>query len=63
MLFRSQPQLSTDSLGTATTSFYNGDNVGDMVIVVEAFSQTGKIGYGEMGYKVEGKQAKIYIVE
>jgi hypothetical protein len=58
-----QPLLATDSLGTATTSFYNADNVGDMVIVVEAFSQTGKIGYAEMDYKVEGKQAKIYIVE
>ncbi|HQB48935.1 MAG TPA: hypothetical protein PK785_08725, partial [Bacteroidales bacterium] len=53
-----QPLLVTNNVGTATTSFYNADNVGDMVIVVEAFSQTGKIGYAEMGYKVGGKQDK-----
>jgi len=58
-----QPLLATNSVGTATTSFYNADNVGDMVIVVEAFSQTGKIGYKTAEYKVEGKQAKIYIIE
>lgn len=58
-----QAILSTDSLGNATTSFYNSDNVGDMTVVVEAISDDGKIGYKEMDYQVEGKQTKIYIVE
>ncbi len=50
-----QPLLSTDSLGIATTSFYNADNVGDMTIVVEAISKDGEIGYTTIGYKVKGK--------
>jgi hypothetical protein len=58
-----QPQLSTDSLGTATTSFYNGDNVGDMTVVVEVFSETGKIGYKTAEYKIAGKQDKLIIIE
>ena len=58
-----QPLLATDSLGTATTSFYNADNVGGMVIVVEGISKDGKVGYTEKGYKVVGKQDKLIIIE
>ncbi len=55
LVLRWQPLLSTDSLGIATTSFYNADNVGDMTIVVEAISKDGEIGYTTIGYKVKGK--------
>ncbi|MCF8360968.1 MAG: hypothetical protein K9H26_19625 [Prolixibacteraceae bacterium] len=58
-----QAILATDSTGTATTGFYNADNVGAMTVVVEAISDEGKIGYKEMDYKVEGKQTKLIIVE
>jgi hypothetical protein len=47
-----QPQLITDSSGKAKTSFYNADNLGEMQVVVEAISENGKIGYGELLYEV-----------
>ncbi|MBN1927663.1 MAG: hypothetical protein JW798_17655 [Prolixibacteraceae bacterium] len=58
-----QPGLSTNEQGFASTSFYNADNVGDMMIIVEAISKEGKIGYREMEYKVEGKKQRVIIVE
>jgi hypothetical protein len=58
-----QAILATDSSGTATTSFYNADNVGDMTVVVEAISDNGKIGYKEMDYQVEGKQPGEFLSE
>jgi uncharacterized protein YfaS (alpha-2-macroglobulin family) len=47
-----QPQLVTDSLGKAKTTFYNADNLGKMQVVVEAISENGKIGYGEIFYDI-----------
>ena len=48
-----QPQLVTDSLGKAKTTFYNADNLGKMQVVVEAISENGKIGYQELFYDVK----------
>ncbi|MGQ8338977.1 hypothetical protein ACUNWD_20630 [Sunxiuqinia sp. A32] len=56
------PILKTDSLGKASTSFYNADNTGEMIIVVEAISENGEIGYQELEYNVDGKD-KIIIVD
>jgi hypothetical protein len=47
-----QPQIVTDSLGKAQTSFYNADNLGKIQIVVEAISESGEIGYQELFYDV-----------
>ena len=37
----------------ASSTFYNADNVGEMLVVVEAISDTGEIGYQELIYEVE----------
>jgi hypothetical protein len=47
-----QPILKTDDLGKTSTSFYNTDNKGKMMIVVEAISDEGEIGYQELNYKI-----------
>jgi hypothetical protein len=47
-----QPQIVTDSLGNAKTSFYNADNLGKIQIVVEGISEDGEIGYQELFYDV-----------
>jgi hypothetical protein len=47
-----QPILNTDGLGKATTSFYNTDNKGNMMIIVEAISNEGEIGYQELSYEI-----------
>ncbi|MDD4032627.1 MAG: hypothetical protein PHS48_05205, partial [Bacteroidales bacterium] len=49
------PTLKTDSLGKASTDFYNADNTGDMQVIVEAISENGDIGYQEMFYDVTKK--------
>ena len=47
-----QPILKTDDLGKTSTSFYNTDNKGKMMIVVEAISDEGEIGYQELDYEI-----------
>jgi len=48
-----EPILKTDSLGKTSASFYNADNVGKMMVVVEAISENGEIGYQEIEYEIE----------
>jgi len=48
-----EPKLIVDSLGKASTTFYNADVIGNMQVVVEAISEDGKIGYQELVYKVK----------
>lgn len=50
------PQVMTDNYGKATTTFYNADNLGKMRVVVEAYSDDGKIGYQEFEYEVDKYQ-------
>ena len=57
-----EPILKTDSSGTASASFYNADNIGEMMVVVEAISEKGEIGYEEIVYEIEGKVQDIIIV-
>lgn len=47
-----QPILKTDDLGKATTSFYNTDNKGETMVIVEAISDKGEIGYQELKYDI-----------
>lgn len=46
------PIVETDNHGKASVSFYNADVTGEMLVVVEAISTDGKIGYAEMEYQV-----------
>jgi hypothetical protein len=50
-----EPKLIVDSIGKASTTFYNADIVGHMhmQVVVEAISEDGKIGYQEITYAVK----------
>jgi hypothetical protein len=48
-----KPMVETDKLGLAEIEFYNGDNTGDMLVVIEAISPDGKIGYFETTYTVD----------
>ena len=57
-----EPELRTDSLGKSSVSFYNADNVGKMVMVVEAITKNGEMGYRELEYEIEGKEKEIIIV-
>ncbi|WP_215222775.1 hypothetical protein [Echinicola shivajiensis] len=47
-----QPQVITDENGKANINFYNGDITGNIMIVIEAISENGNIGYQELFYKV-----------
>ncbi|MGK7396941.1 MAG: hypothetical protein ACNS62_20360 [Candidatus Cyclobacteriaceae bacterium M3_2C_046] len=55
-----EPELKTDTGGRATASFYNADNVGKVIVVVEAVSANGAIGYQEIEYEIEGKEVIIF---
>lgn len=48
-----EPKLRADSTGKASASFYNADNLGEMMVVVEAISDKGELGYQEFIYKVK----------
>ncbi len=50
------PDVAVDSLGKASAEFYNADNTGEMEIVIEAISETGKIGYQELFYSVKKRR-------
>jgi hypothetical protein len=50
-------------LGKASASFYNADNIGKMMVVVEAISTNGEIGYQELEYEIEGAEKEIIIVK
>ncbi len=48
-----QPILKSDESGKAAESFYNGDIAGDYVIIVEAISEKGQLGYQKITYTVK----------
>jgi hypothetical protein len=58
-----EPVLRTDSRGNASIEFYNADNTGQMLVVVEAITENGEIGYHEITYEIEGTEQKYIIVE
>ncbi|MEO9892547.1 hypothetical protein, partial [Aurantibacter sp.] len=47
-----QPNIKTDNLGKANIKFFNNDVSGDYIIIVEAISKNGNIGYQEFEYSV-----------
>lgn len=44
--------LRSDSTGKASAAFYNADIAGEMLVVVEAISAEGEIGYKELVYRI-----------
>ncbi|MDN5202407.1 hypothetical protein QQ008_13555 [Fulvivirgaceae bacterium BMA10] len=51
-----EPNLKTDSTGSASIDFYNADVTGEMQVIVEAISDDGKIGYQELIYDVKKRK-------
>ena len=47
-----EPELKKDNNGQYYSSFYNADNSGEMLIMLEAISDEGEIGYKVWGYDV-----------
>lgn len=58
-----EPVVRTDSLGNTQVNFHNADRMGEMLVVVEAISEKGDIGYQEIVYEVEGNKQKTIIVK
>ena len=52
------PNVMVDSLGKVTKTFYNADNTGDILVVVEAISEKGELGYQEIVYKVKKRELR-----
>jgi len=50
------PNHFTDEKGEVETEFYNADLLGEMLVVVEAISADGRIGYQEFSYGVEKRK-------
>ncbi len=48
-----QPSMTADKKGEAQLEFYNDDSTGDKLILIEAITQDGKLGYFETTYTVE----------
>ncbi|WP_298555789.1 hypothetical protein [uncultured Algibacter sp.] len=48
-----EPSLFTDNKGDIELEFYNDDIIGDKLIIIEAITPHGKIGYFETSYTVE----------
>ncbi|MCG8305747.1 MAG: hypothetical protein MI975_00050 [Cytophagales bacterium] len=51
-----EPDIRVDSLGRASVSYYNSDNIGEMQVVVEAISDKGAIGYQKFLYNVKKRK-------
>lgn len=52
------PSVQTDTNGNAKVEFYNPDNTGDMLVIIEGINKNGNLGYYEMIYEVEEKLVK-----
>lgn len=50
-----EPRVEIDSNGNASVGFYNADSTGEILVVVEAISEDGGIGYEEIIYEVKEK--------
>ncbi|MGY5353693.1 hypothetical protein [Wenyingzhuangia sp. IMCC45467] len=49
------PNITTDENGETKVEFYNADNTGEMLVVIEGITKKGKFGYYETSYQVRGK--------
>ncbi|MGY5353694.1 hypothetical protein [Wenyingzhuangia sp. IMCC45467] len=50
-----EPNVTTDEIGEAKVEYYNGDNTGEILIVVEGVNQKGRFGYYETSYQIREK--------
>ncbi|ANW96051.1 hypothetical protein AXE80_07070 [Wenyingzhuangia fucanilytica] len=50
-----EPNVNTNEKGEAKIEYYNADNTGDLLIVIEGINKKGKFGYYETSYQVEEK--------
>ena len=50
-----EPNLKIDKTGEAKVEFYNSDDTGEMLVIVESISKDGEIGYYETSYTVDEK--------
>jgi hypothetical protein len=50
------PNLQTDSTGRSSLSFYNADLTGKMLVIVEAISPNGEIGYQQLSFDVRREE-------
>ncbi|TWO33920.1 hypothetical protein E1J38_003865 [Seonamhaeicola sediminis] len=48
-----EPSMTSNKKGEAQLEFYNDDSTGDKLILIEAITQNGKLGYFETSYTVE----------
>lgn len=48
-----EPKIKTDASGKSMVYYYNSDKSGTIKLVVEAISENGEIGYGEIVYDVK----------
>jgi hypothetical protein len=48
-----ESKLLTDRTGRTSATFYNADNTGEMMVVAEAISDSGELGYKELTYQVK----------
>ncbi|MBP0902799.1 hypothetical protein ACFSKN_07245 [Mariniflexile gromovii] len=49
------PNFNTGENGEAKVEFYNADNIGDMLVIIEGITNQGNIGYFETTYNVDKK--------
>lgn len=49
------PNIVTDLEGNAKVDYYNDDNIGEMLVIIEGITSDGKIGYHQMTYSVDKK--------
>ncbi|MET0462997.1 MAG: hypothetical protein ABW007_07580 [Chitinophagaceae bacterium] len=50
------PNVQTDSTGRASVSFYNADLTGKMLVIAEAISPNGEVGYQQLTFDVRRKE-------
>jgi len=49
------PDVLTDKEGKTFVDYYNGDNLGETTVIIEAFNAAGDVGYYEYRYNVANK--------
>ncbi|MCL6266787.1 hypothetical protein [Flagellimonas myxillae] len=52
------PNVTSNKLGKATIAYYNGDDIGEMLVVLESITKEGKIGYRQFSYTVTENLSK-----
>jgi hypothetical protein len=53
-----KPNVKLNKNGNAKVEYYNDDNIGEMLVIIESISNDGKIGYYQTTYKVNERLVK-----